>query len=130
MKILSTFMVQGVLNFMLYYIPTPGGSGISEGVGYTLFAPLVPSHILGVFLVIWKFLTNYVWTIVGGLIIVKSIGMKHLEDITKEKEILRKTGNPFPTKVSVGRNALLGMLETLTQDCYLSLKEKRTRLTL
>ena len=85
-KILSTFMVQGVLNFMLYYIPTPGGSGISEGVGYTLFAPLVPSHILGVFLVIWKFLTNYVWTIVGGLIIVKSIGMKHLEYLTIERK--------------------------------------------
>ncbi|OHB43138.1 MAG: hypothetical protein A2069_07715 [Planctomycetes bacterium GWB2_41_19] len=83
---LSTFMVQGVLNFMLYYVPTPGGSGISEGVGYALFAPLVPSHILGVFLVIWKFLTNYVWTIVGGLIIVKSIGMKHLEDLTIERK--------------------------------------------
>jgi len=83
--ILSTFTVQGVLNFMLYYVPTPGGSGISEGVGYALFAPLVPSHVLGIFLVIWKFLTNYVWTIIGGLIIAKSIGMENLKDITKTR---------------------------------------------
>lgn len=84
-KILNTFMIQGVLNFMLYYAPTPGGSGISEGIGYALFASLAPSHIMGIFLVIWKFLTNYIWTIAGGLITAKSIGLKHLEDITKVK---------------------------------------------
>ena len=83
--ILSVCMIQGVLNFMLYYVPTPGGSGVSEGLGYALFAPLVPSHVLGIFLVIWKFLTNYVWTIVGGLIIAKSIGMENLKDITKTR---------------------------------------------
>ena len=83
--ILSVCMIQGVLNFMLYYVPTPGGSGVSEGLGYALFAPLVASHVLGIFLVIWKFLTNYVWTIVGGLIIAKSIGMENLKDITKTR---------------------------------------------
>ena len=83
--ILSVCMIQGVLNFMLYYVPTPGGSGVSEGLGYALFAPLVPSHVLGIFLVIWKFLTNYVWTIVGGLLIAKSIGMENLKDITKTR---------------------------------------------
>ncbi len=85
-KVLSTFIIQGVLNFLLYYVPTPGGSGVSEGVGYALFSPFVSSYIIGVFLVIWKFLTNYIWTIIGGLIIVKSIGMKHLEEITKVKD--------------------------------------------
>lgn len=90
-KILSTFMIQGVLNFMLYYIPTPGGSGVSEGVGYALFAPSVPTHLMGIFLVIWRFLTNYVWTIVGGLLIVKSIGMQHLEEITRTGEPISQT---------------------------------------
>lgn len=85
-EVMDTFIVQGVLNFMLYYMPTPGGSGISEGIGYALFAPLAPSHILGIFLVLWKFLTSYVWTIAGGLIIARTIGMKYLEDITKDKE--------------------------------------------
>jgi uncharacterized protein (TIRG00374 family) len=88
-RVLNTFMVQGVLHFLLYYVPTPGGSGISEGIGYTLFALFVPSHINGVFLVIWRFLTNYLFTLIGGLIIVKSIGMKHLEDITKAKQIVQ-----------------------------------------
>jgi uncharacterized protein (TIRG00374 family) len=85
-KIMNTFMIQVVLNFMLYYVPTPGGSGISEGVGYAFFSPFVPSSIIGIFLVLWRFLTNYVWTIIGGLIIAKSIGMKHLEEITKVGE--------------------------------------------
>lgn len=85
-RILNTFIIQGVLNFLLYYVPTPGGSGVSEGVGYALFSPMVSTHIIGIFLVVWKFLTNYVWTIIGGLIIVKSIGIKQLEDITKVKD--------------------------------------------
>ncbi len=90
-KFMNTFMIQIVLNFMLYYVPTPGGSGVSEGVGYALFSPLVPSSIIGIFLVLWRFLTNYIWTILGGLIIVKSIGMKHLEEITGVKETTRCT---------------------------------------
>jgi glycosyltransferase 2 family protein len=93
-KILSTFMLQGVLNFMLYYIPTPGGSGVSEGVGYALFAPSVPTHLMGIFLVIWRFLTNYIWTIVGGLLIVKTLGMQHLEEITRTSESVSQTGKP------------------------------------
>ena len=89
-KIMNTFMIQAVLNFMLYYVPTPGGSGISEGVGYALFSPFVPPSIIGIFLVIWRFLTNYLWTIIGGLNTAKSIGMKHLEEITKIKEDFQK----------------------------------------
>lgn len=81
-RIMETFMIQWVLNFMLYCVPTPGGSGISEGLGYAFFSPLVPSHIIGIFLLLWKFVTTYVWILVGGLIVVYSIGMKRLEDIT------------------------------------------------
>jgi len=80
-KIMETFVIQWVLNFMLYCVPTPGGSGIAEGLGYALFSPLVPSHIIGIFLLLWKFVTTYVWILIGGLIVVHSIGMKRLEDI-------------------------------------------------
>lgn len=81
-KTLNVFMIQTLLSLMLYFAPTPGGSGIAEGAGYALFAQFVPIHIVGAFLIIWKFLTTYVWTIVGGLVIAKSIGMKNLINIT------------------------------------------------
>ncbi|MDR4507726.1 MAG: flippase-like domain-containing protein [Candidatus Brocadiaceae bacterium] len=89
MQIMNTFMIQGVLNFMLYCVPTPGGSGMAEGLGYAFFSPLVPSYIIGLFLILWKLITTYIWTLVGGLIVAKSIGMKHLEEIiiTTEKDI-------------------------------------------
>ncbi|KKO20329.1 MAG: flippase-like domain-containing protein [Candidatus Brocadia sp.] len=85
-NVMNTVRIQFVLNFLLYYMPTPGGSGASEGVGYALFSPLVPSSTIGVFLVLWKFLTMYVWTVIGGIIIAKTIGMKHLEELSKNRE--------------------------------------------
>jgi uncharacterized protein (TIRG00374 family) len=86
-SIIKVFMVQFVLYFLLYFSPTPGGSGIAEGGFYVLFSPLLPQHhhILGVLIVLWRFFTVYLGVILGGVVIMKSFGIERLEELAKEK---------------------------------------------
>jgi glycosyltransferase 2 family protein len=58
---------QVMIMLIIPYIPVPGGSGVAEFGLATLFAPFVPSHILGVFIVAWRFFTYYLTLIFGGL---------------------------------------------------------------
>ncbi|WP_111494766.1 lysylphosphatidylglycerol synthase transmembrane domain-containing protein [Marinobacter bohaiensis] len=61
-------MVLGLLfvtTFVMYFAPTPGASGISEGVFGTFFSPILgPGHLVLV-TVAWRFLTIYLGMIVG-----------------------------------------------------------------
>jgi len=52
-------------------MPTPGGSGITEGGGALLFATIAPKYILGIFVILWRFFTYYLGSIIGGLIYLK-----------------------------------------------------------
>lgn len=52
-------------------MPTPGGSGITEAGGALLFATIAPKYILGIFVIVWRFFTYYLGSIVGGLIYLK-----------------------------------------------------------
>lgn len=54
-----------VTTFIMYFAPTPGASGISEGVFGSFFSPLLgPGHLVLV-TVAWRFLTIYLGMIVG-----------------------------------------------------------------
>ncbi len=78
---LDVIMIQFVLYFFLYFTPTPGGSGVAEGGSYLMFSAYVPTHILGVFVVLWRFFTAYLWLILGGIFITRSIGLNIVEKI-------------------------------------------------
>ena len=52
-------------------MPTPGGSGITEAGGALLFATIAPKYIVGVFVIIWRFFTYYLGSILGGIIYLK-----------------------------------------------------------
>ncbi len=81
----KVFMIQFVLYFLLYFSPTPGGSGIAEGGFYVFFAPLVPQYILGILIILWRFFTIYLGVIMGGAVIVKSFGIEQMEGFAGEK---------------------------------------------
>ncbi|MBE0446991.1 MAG: flippase-like domain-containing protein [Actinobacteria bacterium] len=51
--------------------PTPGGSGVVE-VGFTgLLYDMVPSHIIGLVVLIWRALTYYLMLLIGSLITIR-----------------------------------------------------------
>ncbi|MBI4734365.1 MAG: flippase-like domain-containing protein [Rubrobacteridae bacterium] len=53
--------------------PTPGGSGVVE-VGFTtLLSDLVPHHIIGLVILLWRAITYYLTLIVGGLFLLRFV---------------------------------------------------------
>ncbi|HHY98436.1 MAG TPA: flippase-like domain-containing protein [Firmicutes bacterium] len=54
------------------YAPTPGASGAAEASFAILFGQIVPFHLLGVFVIIWRFVTYHLTLIVGGALMATS----------------------------------------------------------
>jgi len=62
---ITTLGLLVVTTFIMYFSPTPGASGISEGVFGSFFSEiLAPSHLLLV-IVAWRFLTIYLGMLIG-----------------------------------------------------------------
>ncbi len=57
-----------VVTFVLYFSPTPGASGIAEGVFSHFFAGLVTANHLVLVTVAWRFLTIYMGMIIGVMV--------------------------------------------------------------
>ena len=53
------------LNMLLYFSPTPGGSGIAEGGFVLLFAATVPAGTVGIVAVCWRLIAEYLPFLIG-----------------------------------------------------------------
>ena len=53
---------------IIIYVPVPGGSGVAEFGLASLFMLFVPSSVLGIFVMSWRFFTYYVLLFLGGLV--------------------------------------------------------------
>lgn len=58
---------QFVVQIILPYVPIPGGSGVVELSLASLFKYFVPSSVLGLFVIAWRFFTYYLLLFFGGL---------------------------------------------------------------
>ncbi|MDZ7755837.1 lysylphosphatidylglycerol synthase transmembrane domain-containing protein [Rhodohalobacter sp.] len=62
-----------VTTFVMYFSPTPGASGISEGVFGSFFKDILGSNHLILVIVAWRFLTIYLGMIIGIFIFQKTL---------------------------------------------------------
>ena len=70
---ITTLGLLVVTTFIMYFSPTPGASGISEGVFGSFFSEiLAPSHLLLV-IVAWRFLTIYIGMLIGLVIMQREL---------------------------------------------------------
>lgn len=53
------------LNMLLYFTPTPGGSGVAEGGFVLLFAETVPAGTVGIMAVCWRLIAEYIPFLIG-----------------------------------------------------------------
>lgn len=53
------------LNMLLYFTPTPGGSGVAEGGFVLLFAETVPAGTVGIVAVCWRLVAEYIPFLIG-----------------------------------------------------------------
>ncbi|MDR3565070.1 MAG: lysylphosphatidylglycerol synthase transmembrane domain-containing protein [Negativicutes bacterium] len=66
------------LNILLYFAPTPGGSGIAEGGFVILFNELLPPGTVGVLAVAWRIVAEYLPFSIGLYFAVKIFGRDFL----------------------------------------------------
>ncbi|MCD6362784.1 MAG: flippase-like domain-containing protein [Synergistetes bacterium] len=82
----KVLMIQAVFLFLLYFVPTPGGSGVAEGGGAVLFRYVMPVHMTGVMAILWRFFTDYIAVILGGIVAIKVLGLKTIEEVVKTND--------------------------------------------
>ena len=71
--IIKTALIQLILTFLLMFAPTPGGSGIAEGVGFAIYRSMCSPALIGIFVVLWRFFTYYTGVILGGIILLRML---------------------------------------------------------
>lgn len=94
---LQALLAQAVFMFILYFIPTPGASGVAEGGGAAIFSLLVPWNMAGVMAIAWRFFTEYLAIAMGVVVAVRMIGWGVTEKIHKEaadEDAHKKAGDP------------------------------------
>ncbi len=77
----QTLCIQAVFMFVLYFIPTPGASGVAEGGGALLFSTLMPGNMAGIMAIIWRFFTEYISIFMGVITVVRMLGWGVTEDL-------------------------------------------------
>ncbi|MGI6782587.1 MAG: lysylphosphatidylglycerol synthase transmembrane domain-containing protein [Aminivibrio sp.] len=77
----QAILAQAVFMFLLYFVPTPGASGVAEGGGAALFGLLVPWNMAGVMAIAWRFFTEYLAIAMGVIVAVKMLGWGVTEEI-------------------------------------------------
>ena len=69
-------LLQAVFMFLLYFVPTPGGSGAAEGGAALVFSIFVPWSVAGTLGVGWRLLTEYTGIVIGSVVAIRRIGWK------------------------------------------------------
>jgi uncharacterized protein (TIRG00374 family) len=67
-------LIQAVFLFLLYFIPTPGGSGAAEGGAAFIFSMFVPWNVAGMLGIGWRFMTEYTGIFLGAIVAIRRIG--------------------------------------------------------
>lgn len=90
----QTIAVQAVFMFILYFIPTPGASGVAEGGGALLYSVLMPENMAGVMAIICRFFTDYISIFMGVVVVIRMLGWGVSENLHKgaspESEALKQ----------------------------------------
>ncbi len=73
------------LNMLLYFTPTPGGSGIAEGGFVLLFNESVPAGTVGIIAVGWRLIAEYIPFLIGLYYTVKVFGADFLNKPVVQK---------------------------------------------
>lgn len=77
-----------LLNLILYFAPTPGGTGIAEGLFVYLFAPFVPVGTVGLVAVAWRIVAEYVPFFIGMYSVLTLYGQHIASSVsTSSKEV-------------------------------------------
>ena len=64
---LTGFVLASMLIFLLTFMPTPGAIGLGEAIFLIIFSKTVPSYMIGIAIVLWRFFFHYMSAILGAV---------------------------------------------------------------
>ncbi len=71
------YLMELPLVYAIFTSPSPGGSGVGELGAAAVFRELIPTEALGLFVILWRFFSQYFSAIIGGFLFTLYV----LEDI-------------------------------------------------
>lgn len=71
----KSILLQFILFFVMAYLPIPGGSGVME-LGLFSVLSFVPIQLRALLIIIWRFLSYHLSTLVGGIILLRLINRR------------------------------------------------------
>ena len=74
---INALALLAILRFILYFTPTPGGSGIGELSIATLMASIVPGYLLPVYTVLYRAYHLFLPAIFGAWVLLKELHPRH-----------------------------------------------------
>lgn len=90
-----------LLNLVLYFSPTPGGSGVAEGGFLVLFSNILPNGVEGIMAVLWRFTAEYLPFLLGAVVTIRAFGSDVLNMANlKSKTTKGKNQQEFPEKAA------------------------------
>jgi uncharacterized protein (TIRG00374 family) len=87
----AVMQIQMALIFLIYFAPTPGGSGLAEGASLSLMATIVPVGFAPYYNLLWRFTTLYLPASFGLFFIFRTM----LQDAHKAISRRRATGDVY-----------------------------------
>lgn len=76
---IEIYLIQLPLIYAIFSSPTPGGSGVGELGGAAIFQDILPASLIGLFIILWRFFSQYLGATIGGGLFIFYL----LEDIRK-----------------------------------------------
>ncbi len=67
-SVVDMFLSQIGLLYAIFASPTPGGSGVGEIGGLAVFAGFFEPFELGIFVILWRFISQYISAFIGGIL--------------------------------------------------------------
>lgn len=64
----DVLLLQTLITFLLYFAPTPGGSGMAEILGAAVMSIYVPRELIPSYTVLWRLTTSYITVAAGSVV--------------------------------------------------------------
>jgi len=79
-NLLTVLSIQILITFLIYFTPTPGGSGVAEGGFALIFAHFVSSSSVPPLTFYWRSLTMYLGMVIGFIVFYREVWRKDNAD--------------------------------------------------
>ena len=73
MDYLTALAILALLRFTLYFVPTPGGSGVGEITIAALMSTVMPTHLLPIYTVLYRAFHLFLPATFGGWVLISEL---------------------------------------------------------